>query len=343
MTEKGDAGHRQGEDVDYAEPPQIVFAQPAPCSDAGRAEELLRRTLAPSRAPRAAWNVTLRFAKDATGLRAEGEITDEHGAPVAHRVFSRATPECAALARAVGVWASLVLDAEVDKAKDAPPPPAPAPVKLGAPEPLVPWPAPAPHEKPSPEAFPLLKHDAGSRSLEIGVASFLMGGTGTGVLAGPQVFTVFEVGNGVFLRPTVAFGRTMESLKPTGDVYGTWGVTRFDTCIRVPGLYMDRRGMQLDLCGGADIGFLHFDHSGSTSSFADGTPPQSAARTIPFLALGPTLGLRGELAGDLSVEIRGVGGLNVVRESFYDPAFGARVDPPLFNARVELALAWRVR
>ena len=61
------------------------------------------------------------------------------------------------------------------------------------------------------------------------------------------------------------------------------------------------------------------------------------------LALGPTLGLRGELAGDLSVEIRGVGGLNVVRESFYDPAFGARVDPPLFNARIELALAWRVR
>ena len=328
--------------MDYAEPPAIVFAQPAPCSDAGRAEELLRRTLAPSRAPRASWSVSLRFARDAAGLRAEGEITDDHGAPVAHRVFTRATPECAALSRAVGVWASLVLDSEVEKAKNLPPP-APPPIQVAAPEPLVPWPAPAPHEKPSPEAFALLKHDEGSRSFEIGVASFLMGGTGTGVLVGPEVFTVFEVGNGVFLRPTIAFGRTLQTLKPTGDVYGTWGVTRFDTCIRIPGLYMDRRGIQLDLCGGTDIGFLHFDQSSSySSSFADTAQP-AEARTIPFLALGPSIGLRGELAGDLAVEIRGVGGLNVIRESFFDPAFGARVDPPLFNARVELALAWRVR
>lgn len=334
--------------MDYAEPPQIVFAQPAPCADAGRAEELLRRTLAPSRAPRAGWSVAIRFARDASGLRAEGEITDDKGGAVAHRVFTRATPECAALSRAIGVWASLVLDAEVDKAANAPPPPPSAPVKASAPEPLVPWPAPAPHEKPSPEAYTLLKHEEGRRSLEIGVASFLMGGTGTGVLAGPEIFTVFEVGSGVFLRPTIAFGRTLQSLKPTGDVYGTWGVTRFDTCVRVPGLYMDRRGMQLDLCGGADIGFLHFDQASSFgSSFgstgATGTPPSTDARTLPFLSLGPSLGLRGELAGDLSVEIRGVAGLNVIRESFDDPAFGARVDPPLLNARVELALAWRVR
>lgn len=337
--------------MDQAEPPQIVFSQPAPCSDAARAEELLRRTLAPSRAPRARWRVELRVAREASGLRAEGEILDEGGAPVAHRVFVRAQAplECAGLARAVGVWASLVLDAEIEKAKSAPPAapaasaPAPAAGAPGQDALVVPWPAPAAHEKPAPEAFPLLKHDDDRRTLELGVATFLAGGTGTGVLAGPEVFTVFEVGSAVFLRPTIAFGRTLQTLKPTGDVYGTWGITRFDACVRVPGLYVDRRGIQLDMCGGADIGFLHFDQSSAYASTFDGATAPTSARTIPFFALGPSLGLRGELGGDLSVEIRGVAGVNVVRESFYDPAFGARVDPPLFGGRAELALAWRVR
>lgn len=336
--------------MDQAEPPQITFVQPAPCDDVARAEELLRRTLGPSLAPRRAWRVELRVGRELGGLRAEGEILDEHGAPVAHRTFVRATPECSALARALGVWASLVLDAELEKSKSAPAvtsaalaptPPPPSPIADVA---AVPWPAPAPNEKPSPEAFTLLKHEDGRRSFEVGVASFLMGGTGTGVLAGPELFTVVEVGSGVFLRPTIAFGRTLQTLKPTGDVYGTWGVTRFDTCVRVPGLYMDRRGLQLDLCGGADIGFLHFDQSSQFgSTFASSPEQPSTARTIPFFAVGPSIGLRGELAGDLSVEVRGVGGVNVIRESFLDPAFGARVDPPLIGGRVEIALAWRVR
>jgi hypothetical protein len=334
--------------VDQAEPPQIVFAEPAPCTDTARAEELLRSTLAPSRAPRASWRVELRVVRDAHGVHAEGEITDEHGAPVAHRVIdgaARALVECSPFARAVGVWASLVLDAEREKAKNAEiaegakeaPPPAPP----AAPEPVAPWPAPAAHEKPSPEAFTLLAHDDAGRTLELGAGTFLAGGTGTGVLAGPELFAVIEMGRALYLRPTLAFGRTLETLKPTSDVYGTWGIARFDACVRVPGLYMDRRGIQLDLCGGSDIGFLHFDQSEATAT--SGTVASQSARTIPFFAIGPSLGLRGELGGDLAVEVRGVAGLNIIRETFEDPTFGLRADPPLFGARAEVALAWRVR
>ena len=338
--------------MDAAEPPNIVFEQPAPCSDAARAEALLRRTLAPARAPRASWTVTMRVS----AATAEGEITDDTGAPVAHRVLVKGTAECAGVARAVGVWASLVLDAELHRQPDDPIvskltiSSSAAENKANASSPktadLPPlWPAPAINETPSPEQFAILRHAPDQRSLELGVSSFLMGGTGAGALAGPALYAVIEVGDGIFLRPTLAFGRTLEELKPSGDVYGTWGITRFDTCLRIPGFYRDRRGMQLDTCAGADVGFLHFDQSSANAvSTSDAGPPsRAAARTIPFLAFGPSLGLRGELGSELAVELRGVLGLNVIRETFQDPAFGSRVDPPLLGGRVELGLSWRVR
>src|SRR5215467_4408302 len=98
-----------------AEPPRIVFEAPAPCGDASRAEALLRKALAPAKAP-GAWTVSMRVEQgDGRALRAEGEIADENGAPVAHRALMETTTECSGLARAVGVWASLVLDAEVQR------------------------------------------------------------------------------------------------------------------------------------------------------------------------------------------------------------------------------------
>src|ERR1700733_5565336 len=102
--------------LDVPVPPKIVLEQPAPCSDGQKAAETLRRALAPSVAPRAAWTVSVRFERTGTHLGAEGEISDELGAPVAHRAMKQDSWECSALARAVGVWASLVLDAEVERA-----------------------------------------------------------------------------------------------------------------------------------------------------------------------------------------------------------------------------------
>jgi len=80
--------------LDLPEPPRVVFEQPAPCGDAARAEELLRRALAPSVAPHGGWTVTMRVHREGGSLHAEGELTDESEAPVAHRVLAKDTRDC---------------------------------------------------------------------------------------------------------------------------------------------------------------------------------------------------------------------------------------------------------
>jgi hypothetical protein len=323
--------------LDLPVAPTIVLERPAPCSDAAKAEELLRKALAPSVAPRGAWKVTLRFERSGGELVAQGEIEDEAEAPVAHRALKESTQECSALARAVGVWASLVLDAEVDRAAHQTPP-----APLPPPDPAIAM-APPDHDKPPPEAQLFLKHDDGERTIELGVTYFLMGGTGAGAVAGPSLFTVIESGHGWFLRPTLALGRSIQSLTPTNDVYATWGATRFDACGRIPGLYLERRGIQLDVCGGGELGFIHFDAPSSVPASAPGAPPPDrSGRTTPFFALGPSIGFRGELGSDLSAMVRGVAELNVVRESFADSS-GSSVDPGLFIGRLEVGLSWQLR
>ena len=281
--------------MDAAEPPRIVFESPAACRESDHAESLLRRTLAPARAPGHGWVVTLRVERS-TGksLRAEGEISDGSGAPVAHRTLGAATGDCGGLARAVGVWASLVLDEEVRRtaivATSAQPDSravdgasggasaAPASgvgsatsredgpgegaspggdgtaVDAASGEPKSLWPSPAPPDKPSPEHDWYLHHDT-DRTLEAGAGVFLMTGTGGGALAGPNVFLVVEAGHGLFLRPSLALGQSLTSLPPSDVSSSMWSAARFDTCLRLPGLYTKQHGMQLDLCGGGDIGF----------------------------------------------------------------------------------------
>jgi hypothetical protein len=234
--------------------------------------------------------------------------------------------ECSALARAVGVWASLVLDAELERSGSSSkaPPPSPAPrtasvEEAASPSPVQLWPAPAPREKPQPEARLLLAHPEGERTIEVGLTTFLMGGTGSGIVAGPSAFAVFEVGRGWFLRPTVAVARTLEDLSPSSDA--TWGAARFDACGRVPGFYLERRGIQLDVCGGAEGGVL-----------------AGSGWLLPFAAVGPSMGLRGELGGDLSAMVRAVAEVNLLRDTS-TPG----VDPSLFVGRAEVGLSWRIR
>jgi hypothetical protein len=319
-----------------AEPPRIVLEQPAPCADASRAEEALRRVLAPSRAPEASWTVDVRVSRVNGSLRAEGEVTDANGALVGERTVDKGgakDAECTGLARAIGVWASLVLDDALEHARNEvakPPPPPPA---------LAPWPAPAPNERPSPEAQLFLKHPEDARSFELGVSTQLISGTGAGTIAGASIFAVTEAADGWFLRPSLGVGRTTQELSPQSDVYATWGAARFDACKRLPGNYLERRGIQLDLCGGGDLGFLHFD--APTPAPGSAVPPGDA-RTIPFVALGPSLALRGELGSELSALVRGTTELNVIRESFAD-ASGSNVTPAWLLYRAEVGLSWRLR
>ena len=364
--------------MDAAEPPRIVFERPAPCRESDGPADLLKRALAPTLAPGHGWTVSMRVDRAGrTSLRAEGEITRDEGVVVARRTLSGANADCGALARAVGVWAALVLDAEMQRASAASSPtlaaasassnPIGAATSMeagtvdrsesaaaaalghgdkagdtggdalpasaeGGPtstsgEHAAPWPAPAVAEAPSPEHDGVLRHDE-ARVLELGAGMFLMTGTGGGAVAGPTAFVMIEAGHGVFLRPALAFGESLTSLPPADVNAARWLDARFDTCLRLPGLYTRHHGMQLDLCGGTDLG-------ATTIEAGSGT-------TLPYVNLGPSLDMRGELGSRLSAVLRVVAGINLLRDSFVDLS-GAREAPPIAAGRLELAFSWDVR
>jgi hypothetical protein len=332
-------------DVDVPEAPAIVIERPAPCPDVATAMDLLKRTLAPTLAPRGSWSVIARFSRKGSSMTVEGEITDEVDAPVAHRVLTEPGHECAPLARAVGVWASLVLDAEVERVSHASAP-APAlaagrpPVSeravserapparaYGAAADAEPDPAVVEEDKPPPEASILLAHPEGERTLEFGVSMFLMGGTGSGMMLGPTAFGVIEAGRGWFLRPALFFGQTLDGVGLSGDVDGTLVAARFDTCGRIPGFYIERHGIQLDVCAGLEAGGMHVE------------PHNVGSSDMPFFALGPSVTLRGELGNGLALMIRGVMDFNVVRETIATTDF----DPSVLVGRAEVGLSWQLR
>ena len=313
------------------EPPRVVFESAATCSDGERAGNMLRNELASARAPAAGWTVTAHVDRDGARLRARGDITDATGAAIAHRELAEGSSECAGLARAMGVWAGLVLDAEVQRTQALPAEAVPSmgagPASLAVPTVISSWPPPSASEPATPEHDWYLHHEEG-RTLELGAGAFLMTDTGAGALLGPVVFIVIEAGGGVFLRPSVAFGESLTSLPPSDVKSAAWGAGRFDVCLRVPGLYAKRRGMQLDLCGGADAGMTHVEAQSGTN--------------LPFLALGPSLDLRGELGGRLSAVLRLVAGVELIRSSFVDLS-DTSVQAPLASGRLELAFSWDVR
>jgi hypothetical protein len=331
-----------------AEPPRIVFESPSPCRDADRAEKVLRGVLSSSRAPAVGWAVTMRVERDAPKhLKATGEIDDADGVSVADRSLDADGADCAGLAKAMGVWASLVLDARVQSAaaleqpsptassgpaSDAPGA-APSPPSTAVAPPAsanAAWPAPAQPEPRTPEHDWYLHHDAGQgRTLEFGAGTFLGTGTGGGALAGPTLFAVIESGGGIFWRPSLAFGASLTSLPPSDVKSSMWGAARMDACLRLPGLYTRHKGMQLDLCAGTDVGVTSIESSATTT-------------TLPYWAIGPSLDLRGELASQFSAVLRLVAGIEVLRENFTDDSENTE-QVPLVTGRIELALSWDVR
>ncbi len=232
---------------------------------------------------------------------------------MAHRELTETGSECRGLARAVGVWASLVLDAARERAgapvaTDETAQPPPSPVASAEVPRLPPWPADAsPPDKPGEPDRPAPRAEDGAR-LELGVGAFLMTGTGGEPVAGPTPFVFFELAPGVLLRPSMGVGQSL-------------GWLRVDTCLRIQGRYSNRHGLQLDMCGGADLVVYY----------------TWAARPD---AIGPSVDLRGELGGDLAVALRAVVGLNAAaRQSVTD----GNIDSSPWSGRVELALSWRLR
>jgi hypothetical protein len=324
--------------LDAAEPPRIVFEDTAKCSDSDSAAVALRLSLGAPHEATTGWTIALKIERRGVrAVRAAGTITDARGATVASRMLFGTGPDCAALAQAMSVWASLVLEAEGKRphtaAAETQPPSAPVAkpepeASASASEPsTAPWPAPEPAETPSPEHDWYLHHDTTPRSLEFGMSGFLMTGTGGGAMVGPSPFLYIEAGHGIFLRPSLAFGQTLTSWPGNnGNISGTWLGTRFDTCARLPGLYPTRSGMQVDLCGGADFALTLLD----------------AGQTLGFIAVGPSLDLRGELGNNLAVALRGVVGVNLLQPGFVDQN-GTPETVPGWSGRGELALSWSLR
>jgi hypothetical protein len=165
-----------------------------------------------------------------------------------------------------------------------------------------------------------------SAPLELGVGTFLMSGGSAGSYVGVAPFLIDDVGQAVFLRPSVALGTSLATNLPS-----TWAAARLDTCLRLPGRYAVRGGLQLDICGGADVGFSYV-----SAGTEPGTP--ASGQTLPFIDLGPSVDLRAE-ANRVAVTLRGVGGVNIARQGF-DDVTGTRVDVPVVSWRLELDFSW---
>jgi hypothetical protein len=320
--------------VDSARPPQIVLEELSACPDAAAARAELGGVLAPSMAPTGGWSVTVRFARTGGHLSIDSLVADPNGLTVAHRQMSSDGAACAGLSKAVGVWASLVLDAEVERVKhgadetSAPVEPPPAPPAARA---ASLWPDPDVSEKRSPEDAMFLRHERQERTIELGLETFLMGGTGGGPVLGPAIYGILEAGRGIFIRPTLMVGHSVGTADTTSTPE-TFAGLRLDGCARLPGFYREHRGLQLDLCGGAETGLSQVDSGGA----APGSPSLT-----PFLAIGPSFGLRGELGSSLSATIRGVTEVALLRDQVNTNSY--IVSPSLFVGRAEVGLSWALR
>jgi hypothetical protein len=109
---------------------------------------------------------------------------------------------------------------------------------------------------------------------------------------------------------------------------------RLDTCARLPGRYASRDGIQLDLCAGPDVGV-----SLVSAGKLPGNP--SSDKSLPYVNLGPSLDLHGEV-DNVAVLLRGVFGVNVARESFSDVT-GTQVEASPIAWRLELDFSWALR
>jgi hypothetical protein len=297
-----------------AVPIEPVIEVRADCSDRARATAALADALAVARGPRrsskpdAMWRVTVRVTSGAHNARsADAQIVDDDGRVVAERtVADKSGGTCLALARAVGAWTQIVLDDELARAKDEaakpPEPPSKTTTTLAAnvPDPDAPKPAPAP----APEVTPI----------EIGTMVLIRNSSGTSGVAGASPFVVIGVSGQWLLRPAGIIAASSNE-----QLYGG----RLDFCRRIPGNYIERRGIEIDACAGVDSG---------------AAVPDKGTKNALRLSTGPAFTIRGELAAGLALELRGMAGFNISQQ-----AAGNNEAPPPVVASAEVGASVRFR
>jgi hypothetical protein len=158
------------------------------------------------------------------------------------------------------------------------------------------------------------------------VGTFLVSGaTASGVVGGSPFFSR-EVSPGVIIRPGISIAGT-----EAAQFHATWTAARLDACWRIP----PDAPVQLDLCGGAELGFVYV---------ASGKDPGSPAEghTLATFDVGPTAALRSEVGRDFAVALRAGAGVNAARSSYTDVT-GTEQQAPILSARFEVALSWLFR
>jgi hypothetical protein len=302
-------------------PPAVVVDAHDVCANLDQAQDALREALGSSVAPQAGWRLRVFDERRGTHVIVTANLDDAQGNAVAHReIDATASDRCAGVISALGVWAALVLDAEVTKAKAHPTPlttttPPPTTSENSNTTPVI-----VGHEGIGDAGVP----QPHQRALEIGASGALMssplqtsGVTDAALVGvGGDVFMLVELARSFFVRPALAAAALIG-----GSSSASYYATRVDACFRVPGNYVEHHGLLLDACAGTELGAL--DHGVG-----------SAHTTDVIFALGPTIGLRGDLASDLSVEVRGLAGFNVAHT-------GDQIG--LLALRAELGFTWRLR
>jgi len=307
-----------------AVPIDAVIEEHSHCSDRVRAEAALSAALSAARGPRRSstpsaenrWRLSVRVAAAAPGIKsADAQITDDSGQVVSERsVSDRTTGSCLALVGAVGAWAQIVLDDELMREHEESerrereserPPPETRPIKVTA-----------------SRDQPIDADEGGSsgsprprsgRTFEVGTVLFLRNGAAaSGGMFGVSPFVTISLAETWVVRPAFMYGTSTSRVPPdqsnSENLFSVGG--RLDICRRMPGNYIDHRGIEFDACMGGDATHVWSDR-------------ESVVRG----SMGPSAVLRGELGYDFGLEIRSMVGVNLNRS-----AVGGQELPPIVAA-----------
>jgi hypothetical protein len=257
---------------------------------------------------------------------ADATIFDDAGSPVAQRsVSDRTTESCVALANAVSAWAQIVLDDELSRAHDEA---QRAQAREDQKREALPEQQPirvidsAPPNSEDLASQAKATPGTPSRTFEVGTTLILRNGVASsGGIFGVSPFVTVGFSETWVLRPSVIVGTSTSRVPPDGSesANATLVGGRVDVCRRMPGNYIDHRGMEFDACVGGDVAYAasELDH-------------------VLRASLGPSAILRGELGQNFGLEIRGMIGANLLRGGFGE-------DAPFFVASAELGGSVRFR
>jgi hypothetical protein len=179
-------------------------------------------------------------------------------------------------------------------------------------------------ESPSPFATHNDSDIPPGRTYEIGTMLFLRNGAAaTGGIFGVAPFATMTFAERWVVRPSVGIGTSTSRVPPdqaNNENLRSFG-GRLDLCRRMPGNYIDHRGIEFDACAGGDTTYVWSDL-------------KEAVRA----SIGPSAILRGEIGQNFGLEIRSMLGVNLARDGR-----GMGADLPPFVVALELGASVRFR